>query len=112
MKKRSPYNVIKNRYVTEKSRVLESLYKVESNASVKRCNSPKYVFLVDKDSTKQEIALAVEKIYEKDRISVARVNTITIHPKQRTVRGRRGMKSGFKKAVVTLRPGDFIEEIV
>ena len=112
MLKRNPYHVIKSRYVTEKARVLEGLHSNNSNASVKRCNSPKYVFLVDKSATKQEIAQAVETIYADKKIKVTGVNTITNKPKARTVRGRRGMKPGFKKAIVTLKAGDVIEDKV
>lgn len=112
MLKRNPYNVIKSRYVTEKARVLEGLQANSSNPCVKKCNTPKYVFLVDKNATKQEIAMAVEMIYADKKIKVIGVNTITNKPKARTVRGRRGMKPGFKKAIVTLKAGDVIEDKV
>ncbi|MBS0647955.1 MAG: 50S ribosomal protein L23 [Verrucomicrobia bacterium] len=112
MLKRNPYNVIKSRYVTEKARVLEGLHASSSNPCVKKCNTPKYVFLVDKNATKQEIAQAVETIYADKKIKVIGVNTITNKPKARTVRGRRGMKPGFKKAIVTLKAGDVIEDKV
>lgn len=112
MLKRNPYNVIKSRYVTEKARVLEGLHSSNSNPCVKKCNTPKYVFLVDKSATKQEIAHAVETIYADKKIKVIGVNTITNKPKARTVRGRKGMKPGFKKAIVTLKAGDVIEDKV
>ena len=112
MEKRNPYNVIKSRYVTEKARVLEGLHSNSSNPCVKKCTTPKYVFLVDKYATKQEIARAVEEIYSEKNIKVVGVNTINIHPKARTVRGRRGMKPGFRKAIVTLQAGDVIEDKV
>ena len=112
MLKRNPYNVIKSRYVTEKARVLEGLHSNNSNACVKKCNTPKYVFLVDKSATKQEIARAVEAIYADKNIKVIGVNTITNKPKARTVCGRKGMKPSFKKAIVTLKAGDVIEDKV
>lgn len=112
MLKRNPYNVIKSRYVTEKARVLEGLQSSNSNPCVKKCKTPKYVFLVDKSATKQEIAQAVETIYADKKIKVIGVNTITNKPKARTVRGRKGMKPGFKKAIVTLQAGDVIEDKV
>lgn len=112
MTHRHPYQVIKNRYVTEKSRVLEGLHKNTSNPCVRKCDTPKYTFIVDAKATKQEIARSVEAIYSDKNIKVIGVNTITIHPKQRTVRGRRGMRSGFKKAIVTLKPGQLIEDKV
>ncbi len=112
MLKRNPYNVIKSRYVTEKARVLEGLQANNNNPCVKKCVTPKYVFLVDKNATKQEIAQAVETIYADKKIKVIRVNTITNKPKARTVRGRKGMKPGFKKAIVTLQAGGLIEDKV
>lgn len=107
---KSPYEVIKSRYVTEKSRVLEGLKDNSSNPCVKKCVDPKYVFLVDKGASKHDIARAIEEIYSDKNVKVARVNTINAKPKARTVRGRRGMKSAFKKAIVTLQPGQLIEE--
>ena len=112
MLKRNPYNVIKSRYVTEKARVLEGLKDNNSNACIKKCSAPKYVFLVEKNATKQEIARAVEAIYADKNIKVVGVNTITNKPKPRTVRGRKGMKPSFKKAIVTLKAGDVIEDKV
>lgn len=112
MQRTNPYHIIKHRYVTEKARVLESLQTKDSNPCVRKCNRPKYVFEVDKQASKQEIAKAVETIYSKQGIKVLTVNTITVKPKARTVRGRKGMKAGFKKAIVTLKPGDSIEDKV
>ncbi|MGE5196776.1 MAG: 50S ribosomal protein L23 [Anaerolineae bacterium] len=112
MLKKNPYDVIKSRHVTEKARVLEQLQFNSSNKSVKKCTSPKYVFIVDKKSNKQEIAEAVEEIYAERNIKVVSVNTIQMKPKQRRVRGRSGMKAGFKKAIVTLEAGDSIEDKV
>lgn len=112
MQRSNPYHIIKNRYVTEKARVLENLKTKNSNPSLKKCNKPKYVFKVDKQATKQEIAYAIEAIYRESNIKVLRVNTISLKPKPRTVRGKKGMKAGLKKAIVTLKPGDVIEDKV
>lgn len=109
---KTPYDIIKSRYVTEKARVLEGLKDNKNNACVRKCDSPKYVFLVDKRANKREIATAVEEIYAERNIKVVAVNTITMKPKRRTVRGRSGMKPGLKKAIVTLESGDIIEEKV
>lgn len=112
MQQKSPFDIVLSRHVTEKTRVLEQLQYNTSNPSVKKCDSPKYVFLVDKRANKQEIAAAVEEIYKDKKIKVVSVNTITNKPKARRLRGRPGMKPGFKKAVVTLEAGDSIEEKV
>jgi large subunit ribosomal protein L23 len=110
MLKKSPFNVILSKHVTEKSRVLEQLQFNSSNSCVKRCNAPKYVFIVDKKANKQEIADAIEEIYGDKKIKVVSVNTINIKPKAKKMRGRSGIKPGFKKAIVTLEAGDSIED--
>lgn len=109
MNKYSPYNIIISRHITEKSQVLLELQNNESNASVRKFKAPKYVFKVRSDANKQQIARAVEEIYADKKIRVVGVNTVTVKPKARRVRGRAGMKSGFKKAIVTLEAGDKIE---
>jgi large subunit ribosomal protein L23 len=110
MNKRGPYRVIRSRYVTEKTTVLEQLQHTASNRCIARCESPKFVFIVDKDATKAEIAHAVEMIYAEKKIKVKKVNTINVKPKKRRVRGRLGYRSGVKKAIVTLDKGDTIDE--
>lgn len=110
MNKKSPYDVIKRRYVTEKTQVLGNLHKNQSNACVRKCNTPKYVFLVDKRANKVEIAEAVETIYAESKIKVIAVNTMNRKQEKKTVRGRVGYKPAYKKAIVTLEAGDLIEE--
>ncbi len=112
MLKKSPYDIIKSRHVTEKARVMEQLQFNSSNPCVKKCDSPKYVFVVDKKANKQEIAGAIEEIYAERKVKVVSVNTVNAKPKQKKVRGRPGVKSGFKKAIVTLEAGDSLEEKV
>jgi large subunit ribosomal protein L23 len=111
MTHKNPYQVIKHQYVTEKSMMLQGLKTAESNPSLKRCDSPKYVFIVDRSANKQEIAQALEEIYKNEGIKVVAVNTINVKAKARRVRGRSGYKSGFRKAVVTLRPGDNLDNV-
>jgi large subunit ribosomal protein L23 len=110
MLKKSPYDIVFSKHVTEKSRVLEQLQFNSSNPCVKKCNTPKYVFIVDKRANKKEISEAIEAIYSERKIKVVSVNTINTKPKARRMRGRKGMKPGFKKAIVTLEAGDNIEE--
>lgn len=109
MNKQNPYQIIKSRHVTEKTHMLESLKDAESNASLRRCKAPKYVFIVEKTANKQEIARALEQIYAEKNIKVKAVNTITTKPKPRRVRGRIGATSAFKKAIVTLAQGDTLD---
>ena len=98
--------------MTEKSRMLENLQNAASNRSVSRCKTPKYVFDVDCNANKQEIAQAIEEIYADKKIKVLSVNTVTIKPKARRVRGFLGKTMGGKKAIVTLSPGNTIDEQV
>lgn len=105
-KRNNPYQIVKHQHVTEKSVMLEGLKDAESNISLKRCKSPKYVFIVDRDANKQQIAEAIEQIYSEKKIKVVAVNTINVKGKARRVRGRSGMKPNFKKAIVTLDEGD------
>jgi len=109
---KDPYQIIKSRYVTEKSVVLESLHTATSNKSLSRCDTPKYVFLVDPRANKTMIAQAVEEIYSERKVKVLAVNTINVKPKpKRKGRGRPGKTAAFKKAVVTLEAGDSLDAV-
>lgn len=107
-----PHQIIKNRRVTEKARVLEGLHERESNPSVRKCKNPKYVFVVDKSANKHQIKEAIEYLYREKKVKVVSVNTILNKPKKKRVRGRRGKTCFCKKAVVTLDAGDFLDEQV
>lgn len=109
--KKSPYKIIKHRHITEKAIMLGGLKTAESNPSLKKCVSPKYVFIVDRSAKKPEIASALEEIYKEEGIKVLKVNTVSVKEKQRRVRGRVGFTSAFKKAIVTLRPGDSLDNV-
>lgn len=111
MANKNPYHVIKHQHVTEKAMMLNNLQNAESNASLRRCDSPKYVFIVDNKANKKDIAVALEEIYSEKNIKVVDVNTINVKPKQRRVRGRLGNTSAFKKAVVTLQKGDSLDNV-
>ena len=73
----------------------------------------RYVFRCAADATKVEIRNAVEEAFASQKIKVVAVNTIRMSGKKRT-RGRgRGRITGqaptWKKAIVTLAPGQKIE---
>lgn len=112
MLKKTPYDIIKNRHVTEKARVLEQLQFNSSNPCVKKCDAPKAVFIVNRKSNKVEIARAIEEIYLDKKVKVVKVNIVNAKPKVRMTRGKVGVMSGFKKAIVTFRAGDSIDEKV
>ncbi len=108
---KSPFDIVKKRYFTEKAAVLENLKNATSNKSVARCENPKYTFVVDSKANKQQIAEAVEQIYSEKNVRVIAVNTITVKEKVRNRRGRMnpGKTQGFKKAIVTLAVGNSID---
>lgn len=67
----------------------------------------KYTFRVAKTSNKIEIAKAVEKIFN---VKVEDVNTLTVKGKKRRLgRQPEGKTPDWKKAIVTLKPGQKIE---
>lgn len=109
---KDPYQVIKSRYITEKSTLLESLCTAEGKPSLTKCKGPKYVFIVDIHATKPEIAYAVEQIYKKNEVKVTAVNTIRTKRKpMRRRKGRPGSTVAVKKAIVTMAPGDLIVSV-
>ncbi len=73
----------------------------------------RYAFRCAPWATKIEIGRAVEELFAGQRITVTKVNTITVHGKvRRRSRGRArvvGRSPGWKKAVVTLAPGQKID---
>jgi large subunit ribosomal protein L23 len=62
----------------------------------------KYSFQVNQDSSKQEIAKAVELLYN---VKVLQVRIINVKPKNIFVRGKKGKTTSYKKAIVSLREG-------
>jgi len=66
----------------------------------------KYVFKVAPAADKNKVRKSVEDLYG---VKVISVNVINI-PRKKRIRGRvTGWKSGYKKAIVTLKEGDKIE---
>ena len=66
----------------------------------------KYTFEVSLDANKPLIKEAVEKAF---KVKVTSVNVICVPGKMRRAGRRRGMTPEWKKAVVTLEPGQKIE---
>ncbi len=66
----------------------------------------RYVFKVFPRANKVEIARAIEKLYG---VKVRDVKIINVVAKKRQVGRFKGLKSGFKKAVVSLEKGQTIE---
>lgn len=68
--------------------------------------SNKYVFKVFPEINKKQAKDAVEKVY---KVKVLSVNMISVPRKKRQQGRKSGWKSGFKKAIVTLKDGDSID---
>ena len=70
----------------------------------------KYTFVVDKKANKLEVRKAVEELYS---VSVEAVNTMIVPGKSKVRNTRSGIQKGrkpsYKKAIVTLSPGDEID---
>ncbi|GIW19376.1 MAG: 50S ribosomal protein L23 [Tepidiforma sp.] len=87
-----PYAVLIRPIITEKSTILAS--------------QDKYVFEVDPRANKTQIKEAVQLAFN---VRVAEVNTMTMKGKPRRFGRRIVNRPNWKKAVVTLVPGDKIE---
>lgn len=90
------YQIIKEPHITEKATDL-----IKQN---------KYVFKVFSKANKNEIKKAIKALYGAE---VEKVNIVRSAPKKRRIgkyQGwRKGLKKGYKKAIVTLKQGEEIE---
>jgi large subunit ribosomal protein L23 len=87
------YRIIKRAHLTEKS----TIAKDEAN---------KYVFEVDRKANKIEIGDAVEKLF---KVKVVNVHVLNMTGKKKRLGRIVGRKQDWKKAIVTLAPGNSIE---
>ena len=92
MKKFNYLDTIISPNVTEKSTFLSEFNKI--------------VFKVNKGASKNSIKKSIEKIF---KVNVVKVNTIKLKGKTKLVRGKKSTKSGYKKAIVTLKKGQSID---
>jgi large subunit ribosomal protein L23 len=60
----------------------------------------KYVFVVDKNSNKTEIKLAIEKLFD---VQVESVNTVNCRGKLKRMGRNEGFTPNYKKAIVQLK---------
>ena len=67
-----------------------------------------YVFDVAVDASKPEIKAAVEDVFG---VKVRAVNTLNQDGKKKRFRGKPGRRNDYKKAYVTLMPGQTLEAI-
>ena len=92
MKKINYLDSIKSPVITEKATGLSEQNKI--------------IFKVHENASKFSIKKNIEKIF---KVKVIKVNTINKKSKTKMVRGKMGIKKGFKKAVVTLKKGQNID---
>jgi large subunit ribosomal protein L23 len=86
------FDVLLSPHITEKSTLLSEQNKV--------------VFKIALDATKDEVASAVEAIYN---VKVTKVNTIVTKGKTKRFKGIMGRRNDVKKAIVTLAEGQTID---
>jgi len=76
----------------------------EKSTSLSEFN--KVVFRVDKNANKKSIKKNIEKIF---KVKVVKINTVNVRGKVKLVRNRKSFKSGYKKAIITLKKGQSID---
>lgn len=92
-----PNYIIKSPLITEES-------------TIQRDTKNQYTFKVDPHANKHQVRDAIEHLFN---VKVVSVNTMNYAGKRSGRRGRAvpGYRAGWKKAIVTLRPGDSIDLI-
>ena len=93
----NPFYIVKGPVITEES-------------TIQRDAKNRYTFRVVPKANKRQIREAIERMFN---VNVVKVNTMNYRGKLSGRRGRGlpGRRSGWKKAVVTLREGDSIDLI-
>ena len=86
------FDVLLSPHITEKATLLSEQNKV--------------VFKIALDASKDEVASAVEAIYN---VKVTKVNTIVTKGKTKRFKGIMGRRNDVKKAIVTLAEGQSID---
>ena len=86
------YDVVRHPVITEKATLMNELNK--------------YVFKVSSRSNKVSVKSAVESIFN---VKVVSVNILNTKGKVKKFKGRKGYRSGYKKAIVTLADSNSID---
>ncbi|MEK9544915.1 MAG: 50S ribosomal protein L23 [Pelagibacteraceae bacterium] len=92
MKKISAIDSIRQPIITEKATILS-----EQN---------KTVFKVHAGANKNTIKKNIEKLF---KVNVVKVNIVNTKTKKKLKQGRLSTKSGYKKAIITLKKGQSID---
>jgi large subunit ribosomal protein L23 len=103
---RAPEQVIKRPLLTEKGTLLKETGGNPSGELDPETVKSQLLFEVAKDANKVEIRHAVEKLWNVDVVSV---RTSIVRGKEKRVGRFVGKSSNWKKAVVTIAPGQNIE---
>ncbi len=86
------YEVLRRPLITEKNTILQA--------------QGKYAFEIAREANKPQIKQAVEKSF---KVKVLAVNVMPVPCKTRRVGRQHVLTQSWKKAIVTLKPGDKIE---
>ena len=92
MKKINHIDSIRNPIITEKATILS-----EQN---------KTVFKVHENANKKTIKKNIEKLF---KVNVTKINIINQKSKMKIKQGRKTFKTGYKKAIITLKKGQSID---
>jgi len=103
---RAAQSVIKRPLLTEKSARLRETGGGATAAVEGEAYAQKVVFEVARDANKIEIRSAVENLF---KVTVTDVRTLVVRGKVKRVGRFSGQRPSWKKAFVTLKPGDNIE---
>ena len=76
----------------------------EKSTSLSEYN--KIVFKVHKNANKNSIKKSIEKIF---KVNVVKINTINLKGTTKMIRNKKTFKSGYKKAIITLKKGQSID---
>ena len=92
MKKFNMLDIIVSPCITEKATYLSEQNKI--------------VFKVNKYANKDFIKKSIEKTF---KVNVVKINTINMKGKTKLVRNKKSYKTGYKKAIITLKKGQSID---
>ncbi len=79
---------------------------IVSEKSYEQIQQNRYTFKVHKDAHKTQIRQAVEELFD---VKVVAVNIVKVQPKPKRRGMYRGIRPGWKKAIVELKTGDKID---
>lgn len=103
---RAAQQVIKRPLLTEKSARLRETGGASTAPAEGEAYSQKVLFEVARDANKIEIRSAIEQLF---KVTVTDVRTLVVRGKVKRVGRFQGQRPSWKKAFVTLKPGDNIE---